>query len=569
MMNSPTAALVWKCWRASAKVLVFSQIIIISLSCIIIPNFLDASTPEAGDVVANVLICLGLTLLFATISTISAKGTAYRFSGGFPLQQEFTLPITTSRLVLIPLLFYCGIFIFSYAAPLLLLQQLFGIQGPQWIAALILIQTMLIFLSLAWFTTNNTLQGIAWSCLFGFYFLGWAFPDLSLENNSVKVLYASANSFIAPMAITIGSLVLLFLGVSKQRFGENLYSVSKHTQLFDVSNSGHTLIGIPSRSCPVDSPSRAQIWREGRLRGVNYSLVVGATAGIIALLMAKLIVIGRAEEVGQFEHVPPIAATMSFMYFIYFVLIHSQAFGIRYRNGAGSISLIDKMVPMGTAQLNLLQMSSLLLSSIVGAFAMITVIAAFGAVFLNGFTDFRTETIIAISSDVTNSPLGSLFAVFKILTNVLVASLVFSVFNAWTIINQKQIFRIAIGLFAYIMLFVALLLFVLTDDTLGGDSWLDFILVKHLWLLVVGGPVALYYCYKYCINENILTTRQIQNLLTVTVMLLVASTASLIRDDFYNSDAALEIKLLKSMWSIAPVFAIGLSLVTLSKIRHG
>jgi hypothetical protein len=47
-------------------------------------------------------------------------------------------------------------------------------------------------------------------------------------------------------------------------------------------------------------------------------------------------------------------------------------------------------------------------------------------------------------------------------------------------------------------------------------------------------------------------------------MVLLVLTAYLIGEDFYKSVAELETMLFKSMWSIAPLFTFGLSLVILS-----
>ncbi len=72
-------------------------------------------------------------------------------------------------------------------------------------------------------------------------------------------------------------------------------------------------------------------------------------------------------------------------------------------------------------------------------------------------------------------------------------------------------------LVAYIIFIVALIYF-LTKNVSGYDSWLTYKLIKHLMLTIIGGPLALLYFFNYCFNETILTPSQKRIFLAVTAM---------------------------------------------------
>jgi hypothetical protein len=66
---------------------------------------------------------------------------------------------------------------------------------------------------------------------------------------------------------------------------------------------------------------------------------------------------------------------------------------------------------------------------------MITFIVVCGGLFLVGFADFLIKPTATIRSYVSISALTSLLTVFDILIDLLVVSLLFSVFDAWTDIS--------------------------------------------------------------------------------------------------------------------------------------
>ena len=103
------------------------------------------------------------------------------------------------------------------------------------------------------------------------------------------------------------------------------------------------------------------------------------------------------------------------------------------------------------------------------------------------------------------------------------------------------------------------------------DVWLKVhrVVEKHLWVFILGAPLAIIYSYRYCLVEKILNTQQVLALFLGGGAVWAVFLANLNIKGFYQQSFAYEIVIANSLWGAIPLLGIGFALFTLCKIRHG
>lgn len=564
MMSSPTQALVWKCWATNRKALLLVQVLVIALSSVFIITVADPNTPEAPDVIINALIFVGLLVLFATTSTIPSKESMYRFSVGFPFKQEFVLPVSTTRLTLVPVFFYCLLMVVAYCLPLFVLNFLLGVGGPQIEAVFMVVQTTLLFTAVSWFTTNSRMQAAAWLLLLFLYYQGYIYPDFTVTEGSVDLTLHSLESVFIQVLITASYVLVLFAGVRRQRYGENLLGHTSRQNLLEITAASGLPIAASDQPCPVDTPTGAQWWRESKVRGLKFSLVTGAFAGLVILTLSRVIVV-MADPPEPWS-LRQLSALAMGMYFMYFCAVHAQSYGIRFKNGRGSVGLLDRLVPMNTAKLNLIQNGSVLLSCAMGAMVILVTVSLFGGFFIDDFGSVRSEAIELAMSYVDQSPLVIGAGTIMFLANFVVASLVFSSINAASVISPWVLFRLTLGAVFY-GLGLLLLAYLLAGRS-GLEAMIERFIRWHIWLFISGGMALTVYVYRYCFREKVLDISQIATIAALSILVWLVFLYNLINKGFYQSGYSVAVVAGNTMWGLALFLAIGLSLWTVSMLRH-
>lgn len=255
-MQSPTAALMWEIWRRNRRwtVLTIAIVVFGSIVHLIFPGrkFTEVNGPLSA--LYSVLGLFAILLVFGMFNYTEPDMRSG--SSGFP-RRLFTLPVSTLRLVAIPILLGVS------TIELLNLAATKTIDNFNGVAAIKLGAFMVVYQTVLWtFSRLGALRPLA----LGFLAIWFIFVGFDLRSTE-EPTPAGVASQLVPLALA--SFAVAWFYVANQRSGGGRLRVRS-------APSGEKIaIALPRQTRALRSPVAAQFWMEWRRAGVVLPICVG------------------------------------------------------------------------------------------------------------------------------------------------------------------------------------------------------------------------------------------------------------------------------------------------------
>ena len=165
---TPMQALLWMCWRLSYRQLLVQMIITIAVVAVMMQMNFAVVDQDLGDVNAasRGLIIGSLIMLWTVCIGTSSEMQKGRHAAGFMFNQEFARPISTAKLVLIPMANLCLVLLIAYFVPTLVLHLIYGLAAPNLPMAFLVIESVVLMSTVIWWTDSALARAAAWSLVF-------------------------------------------------------------------------------------------------------------------------------------------------------------------------------------------------------------------------------------------------------------------------------------------------------------------------------------------------------------------------------------------------------------------
>lgn len=565
-MNFAAQALLWKNWQLTWRPVLLQQLIVIAgfslFMVVVYPNGPDADALAGFNLTVHALVLVSLLVLLGASSAIPVKSGDKNYKTGFPHRQEYVLPISTALLVIVPLVYFCLLFVFAYVFPMLVISALFDVTGPQFIFTVLLFESILTILALSWWTTNGVAHTLGWIVVILLYWNQARFLGFSISEETHTVVLASLTQLIVPTLITTALLGLMFFGVKQQRCGDNVFGFEQ-----EHSNSAgrflwRNLFPFALTSCPTDSNVAAELWRERQLRGFSSAGFNGILVAFTALLFMRVLSLYGAFD-GEQEDVLIIPAMH---YFLLALVMGFQAFGVSMRNGTPHFSVFDRTVPLATAKLVAIKLSVNIAGLVVAAIAMLLVVWLFGSLSIDGFDQIKTQVLDRLAEFVSTPPLALARVVVIYLTGFATVAVLWAALGIWFMLRPPLMSWIVSVLAVYAFLLAMFIARITEGSEFGTLS--SAINIKHLWVFMLGMPAIIVFLYRQVIRDRLLNVRQLLVLSVIGLLLALLQISYLASSEFYVAESPIEVLVSTSLLGVLPLVAILMALWTMSSLRH-
>lgn len=565
-MSSPAQALLWKNWQLTWRPLLLQQLIVISgfslFMVVVLPNGPDADALAGFNITVHALVLVSLLVLLGASSAIPAKNGDRNYKTGFPHRQEYVLPISTELLVIVPLVFFCLLFVVGYVFPMLVMSALFDVTGPQFVITVLLFESILTILALSWWTTSGVANTLGWIAVMLLYWNQSRFLDFSISEDTHVVILESLNQLIVPTFFTAALLVLMFFGVKQQRHGDNAIGTEREHSINPGSFSWRNIFPFPLSLCPTDSNVTAELWRERQMRGLGSAAVNGILVAFTAMLFMRVLSLYGAFD-GESEEVMVIPAAF---YFLLATMMSIQAFGVNMRNGTPHFSVFDRTIPLSTAKLVAIKLSVNFARLVAAAVAMLIVVWVFGSLFIDGFDQIRMQALDKLAELVSMPSLALARLVVICLTVFATAAILYAALGVWFMLKPQLMSWIVSALTVYGFL-LAMFIAWITESS-EFDTLSSAVYIKHLWLFMLGLPIVLVFMYREVIRDRILNFKQLLVLSVIGLVLGLLQIIYLVNSEFYSTESQLEVLVSTNLLGALPLAVILIALLTMSRLRH-
>lgn len=569
-MRSPGQALTWSAFRLSWPVLLIQIAGVISVF-FLIDLALDSDEDSLRLLeAADFIIIVGLVFLFSVTLHRSHSLARTASALGFPYRAEFSLPVSTLTLLLIPLLYFCALIEVAVFIPGLIINFLyFGAEVSMLPIGFIVFQFTALTLMLTWWTNNGIASAAGWLVALVLYLNGLLMPDFVRVEDSWIVSAENPVDYIVALLVTLAMFVLTYLGVSRQRSGETLLRFGN--AIFNSADQGavREILPLPVAECPTNSAIAAEFWKERQLHGTYSALFFGLAGAAMTLAIFATIVFfaGNGPD-------PKHAELLAFpLYALMCVGLTITMYGVRYKNGTPIVSLHDRTTPLSTARLTLVRTSVTLSSTLLVAVIMFGSLGILGPLLFSDFQSMQSEFLEIFA------PLAGLgffdlaLRLFLSLVAFLTALLLLATFFTWTMLRNRP-FTIAITLVpAYIFLWsIALMGFYGSENAAAYNQAIDSVFANHLWIPVLLIPASGALMLRHLLRDEVLTQAQMMCLLAPGTGIAALNLLWLFGADYYD---VLELELGAAQLAflivlgLLPLLAAVLALWSCHKIRHG
>lgn len=566
-MNSPVHALLWRCWQLSWRQLLLQQILAITMVSITLGVFNTEADYVIRTAGVNGIVFLSLTILLSVFAGRSATGGRSINGAGYPFTDDFVKPLSIPGLLFIQLC-YCAVLVtVAYAVPLFVLGSIFAVDGPQLLIALLIAGGVLLILSMGWWTTNMAIHTSGWILILLLFWEGSLFPSLTITENPFVVSLTSPASGLGFIILISVSIVILLLGVQRQRRGENLF-ISGQQAFFGRDNfTLGRILPFLSSDCPTSSPLKAELWRQQQRSGLHLAIAVGLIAGLALLILLRVISIIRAEDI-QAGDIPTeglLILTINFGLMAFMVLSVS-AFGIRIRNRVTYISTFEMTTPISTAKMAAIKLGQSMLNVLVAWLALVLIIWIFGPLIVNNFAGYTIPILELLRAIWPQSIIDSSLIVIQLSAALFTATIWFASLSAWCSLWPRLISTLFPALVAYgFLLFIALALLTEQSEYVNIRNW---VVLQHLWLFIAAVPIALILLFTSIMRDQVLNTRQLTYGLVFFSLLASLVLYFMNTSGLYDSELAFVVRAAMSVVSLLPLTALALGLWTMNQIRH-
>ncbi len=569
-MRSPSQALTWSAFSLSWPALltqiagVLSVIFLINLAVDPGEDYLELI--KAADFV----LIVGLIFLYSMALHKTHQIARLSASLGFPFRAEFSLPISTGRLLLTPLLYYCALTQVAIFVPGMIVNFfLFNVEISFFPISFIVFQFTIVTLMLTWWTQNGIASIAGWIVAFTLYINGLVLPVFIREEYTWVFRAGNPMDYVVSVFFTSALLVLTYFGVSKQRSDETLMEFGKN--MFSTTQQGaiRESLPLPISICPTQSSLAAEFWKERQLHGGYSALFAGLTGA--AATIAVLAIIKFTLPTGANPELESGWVLAVAFYSLMCVGLTIYMYGVRYKNGASSISLHDRTTPLSTAWLTLIRTGVSLGSTLLAGVVMFTALLILGPFLINDFQNMQNDFLETVNIFSGLGVLATLFRICLLFVAFLTALLLFATFFTWTMLHSRPFAIGSAVVPAYIFLW-SILLKVIYGDVAAHSDAINRVLANHLWILVLAIPVSLVVMMKQLLRESVLTQTQMIYLSGVGAVfaglnfawLFGANNYDVLAQDIWEVQLAYLV-----MQGLLPLLSAVLALWTSNRIRHG
>lgn len=568
-MRSPSQALLWSGLKLSWPPLL-TQIIGVILVIFVMDLALDPETDWRTNIeAAELVLIVGLVFLFTTtLNRMQSTGRAHS-ALGFPFTLEFAYPVSTGKLIFVPLLFFCCLTQVAVFVPALLVNYLLiDVEVSYLPISFVLLQFTIVPLMLTWWTRSGLASLAGWLVAFYLYAYGYMLPDLTRVESSWLIEVESMGSYLVPSLITAALMALTYFGVRQQRSGESLFGDGADAPAGSETLILRRLVPLPASPCPVTSPLRAELWKEIQLNG-GYRAIAGGLggAGIILGVLGIISFFVPGESNILLSNVTLLIAAI---YLSVCIALTVPVFGVRYRNGVSEVSVFDKTAAIGTARQTAIRISVCLSSVLITGVVLVAAVWLLGPLLITEMPAIRAQYIDALSSIAQLGFASASLRVILLLLAFLTGLLLFAIFLTWFMLQSKRMTAVVTGIGIYTFLLVNGIIAFTSDEEFY--LILDQLGRGHLWLIILLIPAGILFTLRELMIDWVLSRSQLYIILAGGVAIQGLNLIWLFGSANYG---ALDLDIGTSalsyliMQGFLPLLAVTLSLWTSARIRHG
>lgn len=565
MTKNSTQALLWLCWQRTRYAIGLELLAATGFGILFLVYFGQNETDIIRSNAITLTALIGAWLLNLVLSSALAKSGTTQMGYGFPLRAEFHFPVTSFQLTAVPL-FYCVLTCYvCFLLPALVLATAFGLSMPPALVHFMFLEYLFLVLAMSWFSNHGPESIIATIIFILCFYFELIIPDFSLDSETSRFEAGSWSSTLMPTLIVAASLIALFIGVSKQRSGENFVFKSGRNQSIVESLSAIYWFRFIATACPTTSARGAFVWRVRQSRGLQAGIGMGMVMGVIVVLVLYLL------QLREYADADYTLDEVSAFVIIAFCTVFSAAlvsmFGLSFKNGAAKFSVFDRTLPLSTAQIVTLRIGITFLCLLVAGVSELISIGVLGPLFIENFDSVRVEFFDSIRSITERGFVYAAMRTVLFFCFVYIAAVLWGVWVSWFSKQTRLLSIICSGLMIYGMLMVAVLIALDTD----GQTFLrmsrslrDF----HLWIIMAAMVGSIFYFFNKLLRDEVITAPQVIALCAIGFVLAVIQTVMINIDG--GSDGVLELtpRIWDQMKGLLPLFATVLALWTQQKLRH-
>ena len=331
--SGPVKAMLWELWHLSRWELLFRIFgPAIVWSCVFGLLF---PLSNIDDYQVLMFPLFMLTLLTSLISNVWIS-TLDNTQNGFSFYLGFTRPVTTAKLVCIPMLYLSGTAALCYLLPIGFLRVVFDIPFPLFPVAALIATASVLFIMAVWIPESRSGKAVSFlimPCVMGalLFFRIKGRVDFSSELFSSKLLVTFSLSildYLILLGLFVGGIVVTTLVIDRQRHGDRISGVWPSVERTDLSKRMFRWNG------PFKTSRQAQYWYELRRSGAPLLLFgLGTTAFVFLGAFALDLPEHKATLIW--------ALTLILSPFVFSLMGAEWLLGLRYRQGIASLSIFD------------------------------------------------------------------------------------------------------------------------------------------------------------------------------------------------------------------------------------
>lgn len=507
-MWNPVTALIWESWRKSRSwvlvIMVIAFVAVQSLFVISNARMPDFETTE-GLKNGAAMSTMALLLIFSSLSTLNVG--SMKGKGTLPFATAFKLPVSSTVLVVVPVL-YLGVACASiYIVPAVIFNFIYGFKLPIFPVLVFFLAAVAALAACGWSSSRESIRVSALSCAyFGLvYLVSWfqeghlsSRVDMKLPVLSPVNLSLSFINYLFLFAALAMALLMTLYFISRQRCGgDGLMNLTKTILVENKATNSvkpvFTIIRLKEKldelfpfQCPVDSPLKAEAWLEMKQYGM-FNLFYGLS---FSLLVPFLMF-----SAGYFNLSPIFEVGYRSPEILFLVCIGAPVFNRRTKK-EGFMNAFEAARGLTTVQLMAVQILVLTLTTLL-AVVMTTASIYLSLPLVKQFIEADQSSIIAFF---TGEPLMILFA--KCLAVVVCFTTVlgfYSCLHSYSIIWRRK-FLLVVAVLVLYAIRLAILIFL-------KEIEFEF-LQLHFWVFVAAVLLATALAFRYILVEHILSVRR-------------------------------------------------------------
>lgn len=346
-MRSPLQAMLWELWRTSCGELLVRLVAttgMILLLCSL--PFAKALTQAENEVVCGVVV------MILTAGSLTSSMWWMQFDrdhSGFSFRLGFVRPVTTIKLVVLPMVYTAAASVLSFALPAALFGRLHGVPMPSWSPTPVVACVVFCLMAVTWSpatifarVVSASVLLIAMAATLLAYHRAYAGSDPILMAIGKPEFYEfSWYGDAGILFVSMLAVAITVVSVGRQRHGDHL----RKRQIARTIPRNVTTIGVPQ--LPFKSRYAAQCWYEARQCGTKVVLFA-LVAPVV--LFAFLLVGARTNPTSAAA--PSIwLGAIALCPILYQIVGADGALGLSQRQGAVKLSTFAGTLPMTEGEL--------------------------------------------------------------------------------------------------------------------------------------------------------------------------------------------------------------------------